>query len=496
LGESLEAALREKLSKAAEELPEPPDELKRFSLKTLKWFGPGAVIASLTIGSGELVWTPRAFTALGYAVAWLVFYGIWVKGVIQYLANKWYAVTGESSTHVLSRFFGTWFTIFLAIIILIVMPQWYAVLGTLSAQIIWISVFGKAANLTLIWAVVVAVTVAIVATAAWLGKSYSVLEWVMIALCAAMTILFWIAVFVAVRPDWGSFFANTLIPRPIPEYEDWALKAARDIVGVPPWWLAGTALGALGGGIQDYVGYVGMLKEKGWGILMSKLADEIKMIYYDIPRRAKVPLPEEPEKVRKLMTWVNGVKADVVISFFLVWFITMATAILSVEILRPQHLIPSGLSLVEYQAKWLAAIHPALSVMWWLGAFAGIWGTFYGLWDAYTYTIWELLRSAKRFANITTNTVRKYLWPYLIAVGSFYVLSGWSLPWLAGFAGALTHLFGLAIWGLALLYCDQKLLPKPYRAPIWYVAIVVVGALVYLVYGTLQVIQSFGISPF
>jgi hypothetical protein len=40
--------------------PDPPDDLARFSWRTtLKYFGPGAIIAGITIGSGETVFAAR-----------------------------------------------------------------------------------------------------------------------------------------------------------------------------------------------------------------------------------------------------------------------------------------------------------------------------------------------------------------------------------------------------------------------------------------------------
>ena len=56
-------------------LPEPPAELRsrRITAATiLKFFGPGAIIASLTIGSGESILASREGAVFGYTVLWAV----------------------------------------------------------------------------------------------------------------------------------------------------------------------------------------------------------------------------------------------------------------------------------------------------------------------------------------------------------------------------------------------------------------------------------------
>ncbi|MEM4784664.1 MAG: hypothetical protein QXN88_03450 [Sulfolobales archaeon] len=60
----------EKLYKEViEAVPEPPEELKKLSIKSVvKYFGFGALIAAIGVGSGELIWTPRA--GFGFHVGW------------------------------------------------------------------------------------------------------------------------------------------------------------------------------------------------------------------------------------------------------------------------------------------------------------------------------------------------------------------------------------------------------------------------------------------
>jgi len=472
--------------KYLEQIEEPP----AFNIRWL-WTvaGPGAILASLTIGSGELVWTPRAAAAFGYVMVWAFLYGVWIKGVIQYLANRWHTITGISTSIATAKVLTKWFNLFLAATILAVMPMWWTTLSSLSAQVPW-AWSGRPAPLLYFWIPVVVVTTLLVIFAARLGKAYKVLEKVSLTILWVMFVGFWAAVLLATRPDWGAFFGNLFIPRPIPPYEDWIRTAAPDIWALTPLMLLGSALGSLGGGIQDYVGYQAMLKEKGWAFL--RYSDEmIKKVHEK--GLTKIEIPEDEKSRKKINGWLTHTKFDCGLSFFMVFITTMPAVILTIEVLRPRHLAPSGLKLAEVQVAWLTeTLGPWAGILWWLGSFFAFWGTYYGLHEVYFWTIYDMLRSTfKRFVDIPPNKVRLYLWSYLIILGSIYFLTGFSLPILVAFASAATHLFALALWGIALLYLNMKYLPKAYKPHIIIVILAIIGICVYLPYGLIQLIQVF-----
>ena len=52
-------------------MPLPPSLLSHNPLRWLAIFGPGAVIASLTIGVGETVFSARGGAIFGYRLLWL-----------------------------------------------------------------------------------------------------------------------------------------------------------------------------------------------------------------------------------------------------------------------------------------------------------------------------------------------------------------------------------------------------------------------------------------
>ena len=76
--------------------PEPPMALVRPNLKHLAGYvGPGLIIASVTIGSGELVYASRGGAIFGYGLLWCFLYAGLFKAVQVYTAARHITLTGE-----------------------------------------------------------------------------------------------------------------------------------------------------------------------------------------------------------------------------------------------------------------------------------------------------------------------------------------------------------------------------------------------------------------
>ena len=77
---------------AIKAIKSPPlsSELKSRNLvNTLKFFGPGAIMASLTIGSGETFFASRGGAVFSYAIIWAFVLGCLFKWVQCYTAMRY-----------------------------------------------------------------------------------------------------------------------------------------------------------------------------------------------------------------------------------------------------------------------------------------------------------------------------------------------------------------------------------------------------------------------
>jgi Mn2+/Fe2+ NRAMP family transporter len=201
-------------------IPEPPENLRgRMSLGTaLTFFGPGAIIASLTIGSGETVFATRVGAVFGYAVLWTAFITLIAKGALVYASNHYITVTGEHPMSRFARIFPGprgWFPILIGVIGIASFPSFASGLsvgiGTYFQDLGW----GNAQ----VWAVGL---ILVAAALAYLG-GYGPLEKVQIAVVALLLLLVIASVFFT-APDWLGILGG-LVPN-IPTYEPWVAISA------------------------------------------------------------------------------------------------------------------------------------------------------------------------------------------------------------------------------------------------------------------------------
>src|ERR1041385_5512886 len=168
-------------------------------LDWLRCFGPGAILASLTIGVGELVFSTRAGSLFGYRLLWFFALILFFKWLLVYSAARHIALTG---VHPFQRWMelpgprGSFPLIFLLLAV-ISFPIWVAfhsgTVGTLLAAITGTQ-HGSA---HFVWGLGM---LAIVTALSLLG-GYKTLERAQIAIVAIM-LLSVVAAFLVLKPDW------------------------------------------------------------------------------------------------------------------------------------------------------------------------------------------------------------------------------------------------------------------------------------------------------
>jgi Natural resistance-associated macrophage protein len=471
-------------------IPEPPENLRgRMSLGTaLTFFGPGAIIASLTIGSGETVFATRVGAVFGYAVLWTAFITLIAKGALIYAANHYITVTGEHPMSRFARIFPGprgWFPILIGVIGIASFPSFASGLsvglGTYFQDLGW----GNAQ----VWAIGL---ILLAATLSYLG-GYGPLEKVQIAIVGLLILLVLVSMFVT-RPDWLGLLGG-LIPS-LPEYQPWVAQKYPDVAARPEFVELVVFLGSLGGGMYDYVGYTGLLREKRWGILGHRDVDAIEDRISNLGRGEQIPLSERPEDVRNARQWTLAPLGDTLMSFAALGIFTIAFLVNGVTILGEQRQVPAEDKILTHQQQFLEAIAPIFKYFYIVAIIMVFFGTIYALWEVYNRTTYESLGAvSERVRRAGAGRVRPFLYGYVVVAGILLVLTGLDLVALVTPSTIVGGILAGGIYCVGLLYADRVALPPGYRLGTVARVLLIVAAIFLTVAGLVALIDYLGIAP-
>ncbi len=471
-------------------LPEPPENLRgRLSLGTaLAFFGPGAIVASLTIGSGETVFATRVGAVFGYAVLWTAFITLIAKGALVYASNHYITVTGEHPMSRFARIFPGprgWFPILLLITVVLSFPSFSSGLSIALGTYIQQAGFGNAQ----VWAVVL---ILVAAALSYLG-GYGPLEKVQIGVVVLLVVLVILAMFVS-RPDWLGVLGGP-IPN-VPEYQPWVAGKYPDLVARPVFVELVTFLGALGGGMYDYIGYTGLLREKRWGVLGHRDVDAIEDRISGIGRGGQIPLSERPEDVRNARQWTLAPLGDTLMSFAALGIFTIAFVVNGVTILGERQRVPEDENILTYQAEFLTAIAPIFRFFYPLAIFLVFFGTIYALWEVYNRTFYESLGAvSERVRRAGADRGRPWVYLYVAIGGILLVLTGLDIVALVTPSTIIGGTLAGGIYSIGLLYINSRVLPPQYRLGGLARALLVMAAIFLTLAGGIAALEYLGIAP-
>ena len=442
------------------------DDLRHgLSWRSLKYFGAGAIIASVTIGSGETLFAARGGAVFGYSMLWCFVAGTIMKGVQVYGASRYMVLTGEHPMTHWAYLPGpkNWVPITMAVLSLSCFPCWLAALPLMLGKDIinWIfQVEGTPEQLLLmgrIWGTIAILTVVVLM---WL-QTYELLEKMQV-LIVGMLLACMLAAVVASQPDWYQALLGMVTPR-IPEYEPWLVEKYAQIASVPPWVEISTYLGAVGGGTYDYLGYVGCLREKPWGAL--GLEHDQHAIAEQAPAKP-IQIALDDENLGRARRWLLPIQIDISAGFFSVFLFAVCFVLLGASILHPQQLVPSGDNLLSHQAQFLTRMHPTLLFVYQMGVFMAFFGTIYGAYEIYFRTAFEcLLPISKRLRKVPFNTFRRGIVLYCASLGLLFMWTMDNPVKMIVPAAMLGGVFTCGLWCMAMLWTDRQFLPQQLRMP-------------------------------
>ena len=297
------------------------EEKKKSVFRYLKYFGPGAVIACMTMGAGDVVLGPRigAWAIPVYSVLWIVTFALITRGLTAYLAARYSLLSGE---HIMSLFARVkprgWINIVSLIIGFALLPFMIATFLTILGNVI--TSFTNTGNY-IIWGVSLGLIIALLGFA----SSYKIIE--KIQLVFAVFLSFGAIVAVAVvRPDWFAVL-NGLFTIQVPKLASWV--TAEDIIAVPVMLQLGAVYGTMHGTYADFTAYISW-----WRTRVNE---------------KKVALKSEA---------ITGLKIDLLISFILVAIFLGAFIVAGVVILGERQIVPNGIDLISAQKSIYSVISP------------------------------------------------------------------------------------------------------------------------------------------
>lgn len=450
----------------------------------LSLFGPGAIIACVTIGSGETVFASRGGAIYAYSMLWCFAIGAVCKGLQVYSAARFITLTGRGPLQSWVELPGPrgWFVWCVTVLTIFCMPLWLAALPTMLGEFSnWVVGIPNPKNAPdfdtldaatqaartrtfVVWRLLWGTLYIVVAMAfTWL-QSYGFLEKVQTLIVALLLVCMILAALVA-GPDWGHAFHGLVVPQ-WPVYEPW-VENYPDVIKRGPMLELIVYIGVIGGGAQDYLGYVGMMREKAWGMMGRP----------EKPVGRPPTIATDAENVRRGRRWLMAPKIDVGMSTLAILVFTGCFVVLGAIVLHPAQIIPDDFNLLTEQSRFLALLAGESTAMGfvvdWMyktGIFFAFFGTILGAFEIFVRTIHECVIALKpRLFDVPLRTFR--FWTLVYCGGGGLVLlwacglSGISPVKIVTPAALLGSGLVCGLWCFAMLWSDRVHLPEPLRMP-------------------------------
>jgi len=364
-------------------------QLPRGPWAWLMVFGPGAIMASLTIGTGELIFSSRGGAIFGYRILFLFVVISVLKWGLVLALSRHMVLTGVHPYQRMLDLPGPrgWLALALFLIAAVCLPIWISfhsgVIGNLLA---WITGTSEmwGGGIDYLWgALILGGVVTITAL-----RGYSTLERIQLIivgvmlLCAGITLLLY-------NPDWLSLLKGAVIPQPY-AYPPWLGSAYPDIAAEPVWVETTRYVGVIGGAGFDYLAYTSFMRDKRWGQAGAGPAsvEQLAEIAAD---------PGHP--VRR---WVRAPLVDCSISFLVIIVFSAVFVASGALILGPHQQIPNEKNLLNLQSAFVRGIHHWLLPLYVAAALLTMVGTLYGTLEVACSIASELMHTLSRRLAPTT----------------------------------------------------------------------------------------------
>lgn len=472
--------------------PEPDPRLKKWSFTNLLAFtGPGMILASVTIGNGEVFSSSRGGAVFGLTILWTFVLCAIMKAAIVYSGARYITITGEHPFQRWAQIIPgprNWLALLLGVLAVICFPSWavafFQGLGQWSNWTFHTDIDPKIWGM--IWGLVAFATVFL--------RSFKVVENFQTVVVGLMILFSFVALFVS-NPPWVEALAG-LVPNIPSEYPGWVQDSFPEVASRPIPLEIIAYLGALGGGSYDYIGYVGTLRAKKWGMLgapnHAELEEKLNRLDTDA---SEIPLATDQENVGNGRAWLRAAKLDIFASFTSVTILAVTFVMLGDVILGTgaAQEVPNNDNILISQAQFFEVISPVLVYLYQLAIWAAFFGSLQALSVIYPYTFREAFGPSFKALRKEENFHRLRIWVNVYTFGGATILlfSGLSYVTVISFAGVLGGVLSLGIWGFAQLWTEHKALPAPFRMHRAAQVVVLLSSIFLTAAGLLALVQFF-----
>jgi len=236
-----------------------------FMGKPGKWLsriGPGAIVASATVGAGETVLAVRAGAWGGYDLLWLILLAILAKSLLTlYLLGHYTVVTGRAVADKLVDLPGPrgWFLWVVLVLESLVAPFVFVVIAVPCGRLMSQILAGGGWNVSYKWLALaflaLAILVGLVQRYGTLEKSQGLVCLVLLAGTVTATVL--------ARPDFAGILKGLFSLGSVPPYPDWIPP---EIKGRSQLLEVSAVFGYAGSIAMNYVVYSNWVQMKGWSL--------------------------------------------------------------------------------------------------------------------------------------------------------------------------------------------------------------------------------------
>lgn len=446
--------------------PEPPEVVRqppslRKYLRYLLFFGPGAILASMTIGQGQLILGPQIGAWAGYALLWLITLNIG-SYVVAYVGTRFTMMSGISTMDMFAlKTRGGWINWLIIAIMAVFVPTFAAaIITTLGHSLAWIFGVGH----YLVWGVSFSLLAALLAL---LGR-YKVLE-VSQAFFVAVLGIGAIASVAVLRPDLFNILPRFAFIGNVPEYPPW-VDGITDFSKTPiPLSMLGY-LGTLTISIVPLVGYLGWVKVKKWGIFRGSADPDglSERLFARYRRQGSMGyLPRERREIKKSRLLLKPLAVDLAIAFVIVSLVSAAYMIAGAQLLGPLQKIPTDVNLLKEQAIIFSNMAPWLKPLYQVSVAFALFGTVYSAFEAASRMLFEVGKTVRvSIGKLPYKRFMLYFLIYVLALGiplAVLMYAGLSVLLVLSITLLFIGVVSVVIYGAGVIYLSQTVLPRAYR---------------------------------